>query len=152
LNPIPFDTTAGVASPAVAAKTSAACGLPQDAFRVLLVDDNPDANEAMAMLIEMVGYPVRSAGDGAAALTMAESFLPHLILCDIGLPGMSGYELVGALRAGGGDRKLVIAAVTGYGHASDRSRSLASGFDHHLVKPLDADALLDFIAQQAATY
>jgi CheY-like chemotaxis protein len=152
LNPLPIDTTSGAAASAVAANSRPARGVPQDVFRILLVDDNPDANEAMAMLIEMVGYPVRSAGDGASALTAAGIFLPHLVVCDIGLPGMSGYELVGALRAGAGDRKLVIAAVTGYGHESDRNRSLASGFDHHLVKPLDADALLDFIAHQAAIY
>ncbi|MBC7499871.1 MAG: response regulator [Herminiimonas sp.] len=121
-------------------------------FRVLLIDDNEDANESMAALLELLGYQVRTATDGEAALRVASEFEPQLILSDIGLPGMDGYQLAPALRKAAGDRKVIIAAATGYGHASDRLRSQAAGFDHHLVKPLDADTLLDFVAQQAASY
>ena len=121
-------------------------------FRILLVDDNEDANDSMAALLELLDYDVRTATDGATALKTTSEFQPQLILSDIGLPGMDGYELAPALRKAAGSRKLVIAAATGYGHASDRARSLAAGFDHHLVKPLDADALLEFVAQQAANY
>ena len=121
-------------------------------FRILLVDDNEDANDSMAALLELLNYDVRTVTDGAAALKMTEEFQPQLILSDIGLPGMDGYQLAPALRKVAGTRKVVIAAATGYGHASDRARSLAAGFDHHLVKPLDADALLEFVARQAADY
>ena len=121
-------------------------------FRVLLIDDNEDANESMAALLELLGYQVRTATDGDAALKMATEFEPQLILSDIGLPGMDGYQLAPALRKAAGDRKVIIVAATGYGHASDRLRSQAAGFDHHLVKPLDADTLLNFVAQQAASY
>ncbi len=120
-------------------------------YRILLVDDNADANESMAALLELLGYCVQTALDGPAALAASSLFVPHLVLCDIGLPGMNGYELAAALRNAAGQRNIVLAAVTGYGHESDRARSRAAGFDHHLVKPLDADVLLDFVARQAAT-
>lgn len=121
-------------------------------FRILLVDDNEDANDSMAALLELLDYDVRTATDGASALKVTAEFEPQLILSDIGLPGMDGYQLAPALRKVAGSRKVVIAAATGYGHASDRARSMAAGFDHHLVKPLDADALLAFVARQAADY
>ena len=121
-------------------------------FRVLLIDDNEDANESMAALLELIGYQVRTASDGVSALQIVEQFQPQLILSDIGLPGMDGYRLAPALRQAAGERKVIIAAATGYGQASDRLRSQAAGFDHHLVKPLDADSLLHFVAQQAASY
>ncbi len=121
-------------------------------FRILLVDDNVDANESMAALLELLGYTVQTATDGPSALAAMPAFEPQLILCDIGLPGMSGYEVVAALREVTAGRKVIIAAATGYGHDSDKARSLAAGFDHHLVKPLDAEMLLDFVARQAAEY
>lgn len=127
-------------------------GIAAAAFRILLVDDNIDANESMAELLGMMGYQVEAAHDGASALDLLTAFAPHLILCDIGLPGMSGYDLVVEMRARTRDRKVVIVAATGYGQASDRTRSLEAGFDHHLVKPIEIDVLLDFVAQQAASY
>lgn len=121
-------------------------------FRILLIDDNADANDSMAALLELLEYDVRTAVDGASAIKATVEFKPHLILSDIGLPGMDGYALAPALREVIGERKTVIVAATGYGHASDRARSQAAGFDHHLVKPLDADVLLAFVAKQAAEY
>jgi PAS domain S-box-containing protein len=121
-------------------------------FRILLIDDNEDANESMGSLLKLLNYDVRTANDADSGLKAAVEFQPHLILSDIGLPGTDGYQLAPALRKAAGDRKLILAAATGYGLASDRSRSQAAGFDYHLVKPLDADSLLDFIAQQAAAY
>jgi PAS domain S-box-containing protein len=121
-------------------------------FRILLIDDNVDANESMGSLLRLLDYDVRTAGDAESGLAAALEFEPHLILSDIGMPGMDGYALVPALRKAAGERKVVIAAATGYGLASDRARAHAAGFDHHLVKPLDADALLDFVAQQVASY
>jgi two-component system CheB/CheR fusion protein len=121
-------------------------------FRILLIDDNVDANESMAALLKLLDYDVRTAKDGESGLEVAVEFEPHLVLSDIGLPGMDGYQLAPALRKAAGSRKLILAATTGYGLASDRLRSQEAGFDYHLVKPLDADALLDFIARQLATY
>jgi two-component system CheB/CheR fusion protein len=121
-------------------------------FRILLIDDNQDASESMASLLALFQYEVRTANDGETGLRIAGEFEPHLVLSDIGLPGMNGYELAPALRKAAGNRKLIIAAATGYGMPDDRFQAQAAGFDHHLVKPLDADSLLEFIAKQAATY
>jgi CheY-like chemotaxis protein len=119
-------------------------------YRILLIDDNLDATESMGSLLKLLHYDVRTAQDAETGLQAAATFKPHLILSDIGLPGMDGYQLAPALRKVAGTRKMTLAAVTGYGLASDRARSLAAGFDYHLVKPLDADFLLDFVAQQVA--
>jgi CheY-like chemotaxis protein len=121
-------------------------------FRILLIDDNLDANQSMASLLELLNYNVRTASNAETGLRVASEFQPHLILSDIGLPDQDGYQLAPALRKAAGDRKVVLAAVTGYGLATDRARAQAAGFEHHLVKPLDADTLLNFVADQAASY
>ena len=121
-------------------------------FRILLIDDNEDANESMAALLELMDYEVRTATNSATALELTAQFEPQLILSDIGLPGMNGYQLAPALREIIGQRKVILVAATGYGNANDKQRSHVAGFDHHLVKPLDADMLLEFVARQAAGY
>lgn len=121
-------------------------------FRILLIDDNIDANQSMASLLELLNYNVRTASNAETGLRVAAEFQPHLILSDIGLPDQDGYQLAPALRNAAGNRKVVLAAVTGYGLATDRARAQAAGFEHHLVKPLDADTLLNFVAAQAAAY
>ncbi len=118
-------------------------------FRILLVDDNQDANESMCSLLALIGYDVRTARDGASGLQVAQAFLPHLVLCDIGLPDMSGYQLAPEFRRAAGERHLVLAAATGYGFPSDMVQVFEAGFDFHFVKPLDADMLLDFVATQS---
>ena len=110
--------------------------------RVLVVDDNRDAAESLAALLECDGAVVAVAGDGPEALALAESFAPDLAVLDIGLPGMTGYELCEALRATPRGRAMRIVALTGWGQRSDRARSRLAGFDHHLVKPADHSALL----------
>jgi CheY-like chemotaxis protein len=119
-----------------------------DRLRILLVDDNEDASLSMAELLALYGYEVRTAADGREALKLAAEFEPQLVLSDIGLPGMSGYELARALRQEAGGRGMSLAAVTGYGQSADRARAAEAGFDHFLVKPLAADALLKFIHDQ----
>ncbi|SAK88958.1 histidine kinase [Caballeronia temeraria] len=104
--------------------------------RVLLVDDSVDAATAMALLLEADGYDVRTAHDAAEALVLSESFLPQIVLLDIGLPGMDGYRLASEMRARPATADALLIAVTGYGQAHDRQRSKEAGFDHHLVKPV----------------
>ncbi|MEB0134148.1 ATP-binding protein [Actimicrobium sp. CCC2.4] len=132
--------------------TMASSTAPRQGFRILLIDDNEDANESMAALLELMEYDVRTASNSAGALALAAQFEPQLILSDIGLPGMNGYQLAPALREITGQRKVILVAATGYGNANDKQRSQMAGFDHHLVKPLDADMLLEFVATQAAAY
>ncbi len=96
----------------------------------------------------LLEYDVRTAEDAESGLEIAHDFEPHLILSDIGLPGMDGYALAPELRKAAGARKLVLAAATSYGLASDKRRARDAGFDYHLVKPVDADLLISFVARQ----
>lgn len=117
-------------------------------FRILLIDDNRDAIDSMGALLSLLEYDVRTAENAESGLEIAHDFEPHLILSDIGLPGMDGYALAPELRKAAGARKLVLAAATSYGLASDKRRARDAGFDYHLVKPVDADLLISFVARQ----
>jgi CheY-like chemotaxis protein len=108
---------------------------------VLLVEDNRDAAESLAMLLELHGHRVRAVGDAWAALEAASAEPPDVALVDIGLPGMDGYELARRLRASGGPPVPLLVALTGYGLERDKERAAAAGFDAHLVKPVDLDEL-----------
>ncbi len=111
-------------------------------LRILVVDDNCDAAESLAMLLGIDGYPVWMAHDGPTALDMAQAVGPELILLDIGLPGMDGYQVAQALRQRDGRLgQAWLIALTGYGQPEDREKALAAGFDEHLVKPVDTKAL-----------
>jgi len=107
--------------------------------RILVVDDNHDSAESLALLLELQGHDVRTAFTGPAAIETASAFRPEIVLLDIGLPGMDGYEVARRLRADLGRVRLI--ALTGYGRDEDRDRSREAGFDHHLVKPVDLEAL-----------
>lgn len=109
--------------------------------RILVVDDNQDAADLMAEYLEALGYTTRIAYDGAAAVNVADEFHPDLVLLDIGLPVMNGYEVARHLRERPPSPDLRIVAVTGYGQESDRQRAKEAGFDAHLVKPLTVDRL-----------
>jgi signal transduction histidine kinase len=115
--------------------------------RVLVVDDNVDAASSAAMLLRFLGHEVQTAHDGAAALAAATSFVPDVALLDIGLPGMSGYELARALRARPEFRTLTLVALTGYGNEEDRRKSIEAGFNRHLVKPVDPAAVAGLLAE-----
>jgi PAS domain S-box-containing protein len=121
---------------------------PVAAYRILVVDDNTDSAESIALLLELNGHHVRMAHDGPMALEVADSFHPEIVVLDIGLPGMDGYEVARRLRNGGVTHEVLLIALTGYGQAEDRLRSHAAGFDHHLIKPVDIDALQDLIASR----
>jgi two-component system CheB/CheR fusion protein len=105
--------------------------------RILLVDDNTDALESCTRLLRMAGNTVASAIDGPSALDIAQSFLPELVLLDIGLPGIDGYEVCRQMRAMPALRDTVMVAHSGYGQPCDRQKSRDAGFDHHLIKPCD---------------
>jgi CheY-like chemotaxis protein len=115
-------------------------------MRILVVDDNADAAQSLSLLLGEVGHEVRVAGDAAAALASVDAgFDPELALLDIGLPGMDGYELARRLRGVARLRGIRLIALTGYGASLDRSRSLAAGFDDHLVKPIAVERLLEML-------
>jgi CheY-like chemotaxis protein len=113
--------------------------------RVLLVDDNLDAAESLAQLLSLSGHDARTAGDGSQALRLAQEFHPDVVFCDLGLPGMNGFEVAKELRLLPFGRDMVLAALTGYGQPSDREKSAEAGFDAHLVKPVDPSVIESFL-------
>jgi CheY-like chemotaxis protein len=110
-------------------------------LRVLVVDDNLDAADTLVALLDMLGHNARVAHDGPQGLRMAQELKPDLVLLDIGLPGMSGYEVARAIRAGGTLARTVLIALTGWGGQSDQQQSQEAGFDQHLTKPVSLEAL-----------
>jgi PAS domain S-box-containing protein len=117
------------------------------ARRTLVVDDNHDAAESLAMLLSLDGHEVEAVFSAEDALERTRTFRPQVMLLDIGLPGMDGYEVARRVRAldGGADVRLI--ALTGYGQSDDRQRALAAGFDEHLVKPVEPDKLAQALAR-----
>jgi len=109
---------------------------PSRPLRVLVVDDNLDSVETMSMLLRTWGHDVRTAAEGTEALSTAADFAPDVVLLDIGLPGMTGYDVARRLRPRNAARPLLV-ALTGYGQPGDRARSQEAGFDLHFVKPVD---------------
>lgn len=114
---------------------------PQRSLDVLVVDDNADAADSLAAVLELVGHRTQAVHSARAALTRAVEQLPDAVLLDIGLPEMDGYEVARRLRALPGGERLRLLAVSGYGQADDLGRSRAAGFDDHLVKPVELEAL-----------
>jgi CheY-like chemotaxis protein len=110
--------------------------------RVLVVDDNPDAADSLAMLLEFLGAVVHVVNSGSAALAALGTFGPDVVLMDIGMPGMDGYAVAQCIRQQPQFNGLRLIAVTGWGQEGDRRSSRASGFDHHLTKPVDIEELL----------
>ncbi len=119
--------------------------------RVLVVEDNADAAMSLALLLQFEGHEVRMAHDGPAALELARTFGPEVVLLDIGLPGLDGYEVARRLREDFKETVLLV-AQTGYGQDEDRRRSQEAGFDHHLVKPVDPHALMVLLDQFEEEY
>jgi signal transduction histidine kinase len=122
---------------------------PSVSRKLLVVDDNVDAAQSLAMLLTLEGHQVEVAHDGPAALAAAESFKPDVVLLDIGLPGMSGLEVGQRLREQRGRDGLLLIAMTGFGQEDDRRRSLEAGFDCHLVKPVNTPDLLRLLSSSA---
>ncbi len=114
--------------------------------RVLVVDDNADAADSLGQLIELLGHEARTAYDGEAGVAAAAAFRPDLILMDIGMPKLNGYDAARRIRAEGWGKDTVLVALTGWGQEGDRQRSADAGFDHHLVKPVESAALMKLLA------
>lgn len=145
----------------VSLPTVAAVDLPEDAgsksrdtnidgLRVLVVDDNRDAANSMATMLELMGYETRVAFDGLAALNVAADFRPHVALLDIGMPKLDGYETARRMRQQSWGQRMKLVALTGWGQTEDRRRSQDAGFDSHLVKPADLATLRDLLANEDA--
>lgn len=119
--------------------------LAPSAARILMIEDNVEAGEMLAELLTLSGHEVEVALGGPNGLQVFERFGPQIVLCDIGLPGMDGYEVARNLRARRPEKAPTLIALTGYGSPKDHERSRAAGFDHHVVKPVDLESLLRLI-------
>ena len=115
--------------------------------RVLVVDDNRDSADSLVDMLSMSGHETRKASDGPQAINSATVFRPDAIVLDIGLPGLSGYDVCRHIRAQPWGKNIVMIALTGWGQLDDRRRSAEAGFDRHFVKPVDHAALLKLLAQ-----
>jgi CheY-like chemotaxis protein len=113
---------------------------------VLVIEDNPDAREALVALLELDGYDVESAADGPTAIELTRAKRPDVALVDIGLPGIDGYEVARRIRSLGGQQPALV-ALTGYGQPEDRQRAVEAGFDAHLVKPVDPSNLAELLSR-----
>jgi two-component system, chemotaxis family, CheB/CheR fusion protein len=118
--------------------------------RVLVVDDNVDTAESLALLLRLKGHEVETAHDGPAALERASSFHPEVVLLDIGLPGLDGYQVASRLRQQSRTAKALLVALTGYGQEEDQHLAREAGFDHHLTKPVDLLVIYELLARPAS--
>lgn len=118
---------------------------PQSGRRVLIVDDHPDSADTACMLLSALGHVCSPVMSGEDALVEALRFDPHVVICDIGLPGISGYDVARTLRIRRG-AQLYLAALTGWDQPADRARSFAAGFDQHVIKPASGQALRAIIS------
>ncbi len=114
--------------------------------RILIVDDNPDAASSLSTLLRISGHETHVAHDGVAAVAAAEEFRPDVILLDVGLPKMNGYDVCREIRSRDWGRPMMIVAMTGWGQDDDRRRSKEAGFDRHMVKPINYDDLMSLLA------
>jgi len=112
--------------------------------RVMIVEDNENSAESMAMLLEFKGHNVSTVSDGLAALKLATTFRPDVVILDISLPDMDGYEVAQRLRSDPAST-MVLVALSGYGSAEHKRKASEAGFNHHFVKPVDFDALLEVL-------
>jgi len=109
--------------------------------RILVVDDNQDAASSLATLLKILGSEVETANDGLSALRVLETYHPSVVLLDLGMPDLSGYEVARRIRDVPHLQDVTLVALTGWGREDDRRRTQEAGFDHHLVKPVNLDAL-----------
>jgi CheY-like chemotaxis protein len=123
---------------------------PASGRRILIVDDNEDGADSLAMLLQLGGHETHIAHDGLEAVGAAERLRPDAVLLDIGLPKLNGYEVCRRIREQPWGKDLVLMAVTGWGQEEDRHRSRAAGFNTHIVKPVDPEAVMKLLASLPA--
>jgi len=116
-------------------------------FRILVVDDNHDSALSLAMMLSIMGHETRTAHDGESAVATAESFLPEVVLLDIGLPKLNGYEVAQRIRENAWGASMFLIAVTGWGQDEDRQRSSEVGLNVHMVKPVEPSALEKLLSE-----
>lgn len=124
--------------------------LQEGRIRILIVDDNHDSALSLAMWLKLKGCETEVAHDGAAALSAAERFDPAVVLLDIGLPDLDGYEVCRRIRAAGWGRSMRVIALTGWGQEDDKQATAEAGFDAHLVKPVELETLHALITSSAS--
>lgn len=136
-----------IAAPKAAEGPTPAKGIPaaSSSLRILVVDDNKDSAETLSLLLQLSGHQISMAHDGEEALEMALEMQPEVVLLDIGLPKLNGYDVARQIRLEPWGRNPTLVAITGWGQSEDKALSREAGFDHHLVKPVDPDALLKLI-------
>jgi CheY-like chemotaxis protein len=146
---LPVSAEHAIAPPiAVASKAEE---MPGTARRILVVDDNEDSADTLALLLRLKGHEVETAYDGRAGVAAAERFRPEVVLLDIGMPNLDGREVCRHIRQQSWGSSIVLLAVTGWGQEDDRRRTAEAGFDGHVVKPVDPAALLEVIGSLPAT-
>lgn len=149
-----FTVTLPVAAePAAEAAAAAQDAVSSGRHRILVADDNADVAESLAMMLRLMGNEVRTVSDGTQAIEQTTAFAPEMIMLDIGMPGIDGYETARRIRAQHWDKPLILVALTGWGQEEDRRRSLAAGFDHHFTKPMspaDLERLVSRLPQPAS--
>jgi CheY-like chemotaxis protein len=116
-------------------------GMDSLGYRILVVDDNRDSADSLAMLLRTSGAIAHTAYDGASALEAISYQQPDVVVLDLGMPGMDGYSVAEQIRRRPDNERVTLIALSGWGQEQDRLRSLAAGFDHHLTKPVDLNAL-----------
>lgn len=139
-----------VEAPELPPEPTARAPTPTTACRILVVDDNRDSAESLTMLLNLTGYETHTAYDGLEAVEAAAAFRPDVILLDIGLPKLNGFEAARKIREQQSDKSLALVALTGWGQEEDRRRSEEAGFNAHMVKPVDYAALTKLLAEWQA--
>jgi CheY-like chemotaxis protein len=124
--------------------------MPQTRQRVLLVDDNADSTEPLSLLLQAKGHETRVAVAGLEALAVADTFQPHCVVLDLGLPGMDGYEVARLLRRKPYGPQLILVALTGWAGKDVRTKAAEAGFDYHLVKPVNWEELEHIVTAEDA--
>lgn len=143
---IPLMKDPPLAIPTGVGEKAEAPGVP---LRIVIIDDNVDVNDSLNAVLRVMGHEVSTAFDGQAGLELIRATRPQLVVCDIGLPVIDGYQVITRLRETVEGPLPFMIALTGYGQPEDRARALQAGFDYHLTKPVDVEELLRLIAAQA---
>jgi len=131
---------------AVLSKSNPNGKLACERLRILIVEDNQDGADSLRALLELLGHEVAVAYSGPEGVEAARTYLPEIVLCDIGLPGLDGFGVAKELRRNSATARARLIAISGYGQEDDLRRSREAGFDHHLVKPADPDELAKLLA------